>query len=179
MEYSKLSFFVILLIAYSSFTEGCTDFPNGTDTKLHWFYTDDLSLNVTNLKLSAVDGSSNYPLDFSKSYKIDITIENFGKEATELELDTYISQWTSQSDCMWLLLPTYNIIKTNNLCGNGTTCPLKVGSQKVSLSIDLAKYSTVMSLLKPDAAYKFMFYIYSTKTTHFIDLVLQLRGGKP
>ncbi|CEF61019.1 MD-2-related lipid-recognition domain-containing protein [Strongyloides ratti] len=178
MKYSTIFISTFFILYFSSYIEGCTNYPNGTETKLHWFEMTDYRFKIYNFQLSPLNGTYKYPINLSNGYKIELSLNNTGSETSDFNLDTYIFQWVGNNNCNWFQIPTYHIINTKNLCNGSTTCPVKEGNSKISFNLDLTNYPSITNLLKTDASYQFVFALYSNVNFQSSTVALQIRGGK-
>lgn len=81
-------FIIATFLALVAVSMGCDQWPNGTDTQLHWYNCPDDG-NIVFHTLQAVDasGKTEYPVKLKKPLYINANIDNNAGKISEIRLD--------------------------------------------------------------------------------------------
>uniref|UniRef100_A0AC34PVB6 MD-2-related lipid-recognition domain-containing protein n=1 Tax=Panagrolaimus sp. JU765 TaxID=591449 RepID=A0AC34PVB6_9BILA len=151
---SNMQSTVVALFAFLAIASACEQWPNGTDTKLNWFQSCTGNVVVHSLQTTDANGNAEYPIHLGKPLYVHLNITNNGQVYNNMKLDTNIWNWGGWTGCSWHSLPTLGLLSNQDACTNGVPCPIPVGNQLLTVTLDFSKYQAIIDLLTNDAPYQ-------------------------
>ncbi|CEF70519.1 MD-2-related lipid-recognition domain-containing protein [Strongyloides ratti] len=156
----------------------CENFPNGTETKLHWYKCFD-SGDIIFYSLDTTDEKNNsmYPIKLRKPLYVNINMDNNGETSSLIKLDIMLYRWGGWQGCSWHKIPTFGLLSNLNACKNGVPCPIRSGkNMNIRILIDFTKYNAIISLLKNDYPYQIIYKLTDIKSERTSCVVVQARS---
>ncbi|VDD91849.1 unnamed protein product [Enterobius vermicularis] len=171
--YRYLAFALLIQIAV-----GC-DFPNGTETALHWWDCGDGTVKLYGVTPLDENGNYVYPIKLDQPVYVAADIDNTVKEFTEsdqLFIDISIWQYGGWLGCKWTEVPTFGTTSNLAACTNGVNCPVPTGKQTVQVTLDFTVHKQIVNLLKNDAPYQLEYRVTDKSTGKYACAALQARA---
>uniref|UniRef100_A0AC35GNN3 MD-2-related lipid-recognition domain-containing protein n=1 Tax=Panagrolaimus sp. PS1159 TaxID=55785 RepID=A0AC35GNN3_9BILA len=143
-------YFVVLLFIFSiNFVLSC-NFPNGTDTKLHFYNCDsNLPISITNVEIFDTDGNPMYPINPKKTMTVHLTGINNGTIYENVKIKANIYSF-DMNECSWSEIPTFDLLNNVDGCKYIKQCPLETGNLERKITIDMSSFGFVFGLLFGD-----------------------------
>uniref|UniRef100_A0A0N5A2W2 ML domain-containing protein n=1 Tax=Parastrongyloides trichosuri TaxID=131310 RepID=A0A0N5A2W2_PARTI len=176
MAFAKLSCAIIFLISLFSTIEGCDTFPNGTETKLHWYAPIIRGFKIIDIQLSYTNGSTEYPLALEKTIYVQMELINNGPSYYNLNLTLQLWSFGGWQGCSWHLIPTFGLLRNLDACSYGLSCPIPQGKNEMSIKLDLSPFDSVISLLQNDKTYQLQYVLTDRDTGDETCLMIQARS---
>uniref|UniRef100_A0AAF5CYG5 MD-2-related lipid-recognition domain-containing protein n=2 Tax=Strongyloides stercoralis TaxID=6248 RepID=A0AAF5CYG5_STRER len=159
-------------------------FPNGTDTNLHFYNCDSkMPLTILNVKVKNQSNDDMYPIDPRKPIKLELVAKNNGIQIDDnhvkVNIYEYTTNWLS-GECSWIEIPTFGLLNNIDGCDYAHNCPLIKGPLTLDLPLDLSSYSSIIELLAGSKPYQLVIRMYNysegnNKHEEFACVTSQLR----
>ncbi|CAD5221883.1 unnamed protein product [Bursaphelenchus xylophilus] len=164
-----------LLAVLTSAVFACDPFPNGTDTKLNWYTCPASNTPIKSLKITNKDHQEVYPVKLSEKLYVHLNVDN-SEDHNDIRLDIEVHSWGGWTGCSWHKVPTFGLLSNLNACEHGVPCPIKAGTQDLTIEIDFSKYAKIIKALKDDAPYQITYKLTDRRTTKVTCSVAQARA---
>ncbi|KAK6740687.1 hypothetical protein RB195_008877 [Necator americanus] len=173
------SVFVLLAIV-GTVTSSCQTWPNGTDTKFHWWQCSSGPVKYYSAEPYDETGTKMvYPIHLSAPAVIRCDMENPKNVYTSPSLRLKIKLWlwgTPLGGCEWFPVPTLGLLNNLDACQHGIKCPIPIGRQKMDVVVDFTKFSAIVHLLKDDKPYQLQYELHDESSGDTSCIVAQARA---
>ncbi|GMR62859.1 hypothetical protein PMAYCL1PPCAC_33054, partial [Pristionchus mayeri] len=170
---------LVLCFALVALSSAKCPFLNGTDTHIAW-YQGATTANVQFTDLKPIDDSGNlvYPIHLTKPLKVLTHLINNQNEfvAGKLLQSIKIYQYSGWASCSWSEVPTFGALENLDACKNGVPCPVKMGEQDMTVTLDFTEFKNIIGLLDNDAPYQLEMKLTDKVSNTFVTLVTQARA---
>jgi len=140
---------------------GNCPFPNGTESKAH-FFNCDKAASLLFARARVVSDKPNdpnrpqYPLGSEIPVVLELALVNKGTVITNSQLNIQISEWDRNhaGHCAWVPISSQGVFNNLNGCALTHHCPLGRGPQSMRVPLDLRRFFPLIATLKDGHAYQ-------------------------
>lgn len=101
----------LLLVALVSLATGCSQWPNGTDTRMNWWQCNSGPIQVYNATPFDSTGKYEYPVHLGQPLIMQMNINNPRNIYTKPNLRDTINIWEwDTKNCGWTTIPTLGLL---------------------------------------------------------------------
>uniref|UniRef100_A0A8R1U2T9 MD-2-related lipid-recognition domain-containing protein n=1 Tax=Onchocerca volvulus TaxID=6282 RepID=A0A8R1U2T9_ONCVO len=142
-------------------------FPNGTDTKIHFFTCNPDAINVSSIVLLDRNDLPMYPIKLSELATIKLKSYNNGDMIKKNKVNVEIFEYKEENG-IWKwknIIPEPFRFLLHNIdgCKMANNCPLTRGDLDLILPLDLYKYAILFSFIDKTSAHQFIIKMFNAE----------------